>query len=269
LEIPARGCDCHVHVFGPSARYPFAPERAYTPPDASIDELLKIQEQLGLERVVVVQPSVYGTDNSCTLDALRRLGARARGVVVIDKATSLDGMREAGVRGVRVNLHTGGVDDAATAQRLLDEMAARVARLGWHLQIFGRTRLLRALDISVERLTLPIVVDHFGLAADDDDLAWLGEQMASGRLYVKLSAPHRVAFDTGPLARALIAANPERCLWGSDWPHPAVTARDPRQVQPFDAVDDAAALARLQGWASVPALFRKILVDNPARLYDF
>jgi predicted TIM-barrel fold metal-dependent hydrolase len=265
--VPPGACDCHVHVFGPEARYPFAAKRTYTPPDASTEELLALQKRLGLERVVIVQPSVYGTDNSCMLDALDRLGSRARGVAVIDAQSHLPSMKVRGVRGARVNLETAGVSDPATAQRLLEETAARVAPLRWHVQVFAKAKLLRDLPL---RLAVPLVIDHFGLPADEDDVAWLTEQLRSGRVYVKLSAAHRVPIDLGPLARALIAANPERCLWGSDWPHPfSGGTRDPEEVQPFDAIDDTAALARVPGWAAVPALFRKILVDNPARLYDF
>jgi predicted TIM-barrel fold metal-dependent hydrolase len=127
-------------VFGP-ARFPYAAGRTYTPPDASVEELRALQERLGLERVVIVQPSTYGTDNACTLNALRELKGRARGVAVIEGKTSLEGMHEAGVRGVRVNLHTAAVDDPATAQRVLDEAAARVGKLGWHLRVFAKAKL--------------------------------------------------------------------------------------------------------------------------------
>lgn len=268
LKIPPWACDCHVHVFGPASRYELAPERAYTPPDASIDDLLKLQRQLGFERVVIVQPSVYGADNSCMLDALERLGSRARGVVVLDERSHLPAMKALGVRGARLNLHTAAIADPAMAQGLLEATAARVEPLGWHLQVFAKVKLLK--ELQLERLRLPLVIDHFGLPVDPDDLDWLTAQLASGRAYVKLSAAHRLAVDPGPVARALIAANPERCLWGSDWPHPfSRGARNPGEVQPFDTIDDAAALARLQGWTVDPALFRKILVENPARLYDF
>ena len=266
LSVPPNACDCHVHVFGPAARFPFAPGHTYTPPDASIGELLALQKRLGLERVVIVQPSPYGTDNSCTLHALKQLGPRARGVAVIDDKTSLAGMHEAGVRGVRVNLQTAGVSEPATAQRLLDETAARVAPLGWHVQTFAKIALLRKLNI---RLPVPLVIDHFGLAADADDVAWLSKQLRSGRAYVKLSGPHRLPMDPGPVVRALLYANPERCVWGTDWPHPFSGARKPTEIQPFDKIDDSAALGRLHGWVGDDALFRKILVDNPARLYDF
>jgi len=267
---PPGACDCHVHVFGPAARYPFARARAYTPPDASIEELLALQQRLGFERVVLVQPRVYGTDNACTLDALRRLGKRARGVVVTGNEGSKNDfskMQKLGVRGVRVNLQTGGVQDPATAQRLLEKAAARVAPLGWHVQTFTNLALLK--KMKLEALPATLVIDHFGLPASQDDVDHLAGLLKSGKAYVKLSGAHRLPMDPGPVVRALVAANPGRCLWGSDWPHPTTGARDPRQVQPFDPVDDAAALARLRGWVADRALFRKILVDNPARLYDF
>jgi len=265
LKVPPRACDCHVHVFGPAARFPLAPDRTYTPPDASIDELLKLQEQLGLERVVIVQPSVYGTDNSCTLDALKQLGSRARGVAVIDARSDLREMKKAGVRGVRVNLQTGGIEDPAAAQRLLDEAASRIRSLGWHVQVFTNLKLLK----RIERLPAPLVVDHFGSPRDQQDADYLVSLVRTGNVYVKLSGPHRCKVDPGELTRRLVAAVPERCVWGSDWPHPPSGARNPGRVQPFDPIDDVAALERLHEWVGDAALFRKILVDNPARLYDF
>jgi len=268
-------CDCHVHVFGPPGRYPLSPERRYTPPQASVEELLALQERLGLERVVIVQPSPYGTDNGCMLDALRRLGRRARGVAVIDEHSSLVSMHEAGVRGVRVNLETGGERDPAVALRKLEQAAARVAPLGWHVQTFASLQVLSTLKSSIEALPVPLVVDHFGLPSPGADYAAVVSLVRSGKAYVKLSAPHRFAVqpdyaDAEPFVRALLAANPERLLWGSDWPHPGTGPRErPRDIQPFDAVDDARALERLAGWVSSPAQLEKILVTNPARLYDF
>ena len=176
-------------------------------------------------------------------------------------------MHQIGVRGVRVNLQTEGVRDAATAQRLLEEAAARAAPLGWHVQAFAGLRLLRKL--SLEELEPVLVVDHFGAPQDKEDARFLLSQLRRGNTYVKLSGPHRSRLDPGRLARELAGASPERCLWGSDWPHPASGRRDPATVQPFDAIDDLAALERIYGWVGDDALFRKILVENPARLYDF
>ena len=156
-----------MHIFGPPARYRLAHDRTYTPSEAPVEGLLALQERLGLERVVIVQPSVYGTDNSCTLDALRRLGPRARGVAVIDSRTpreELEHMKRAGVRGVRINLQTSGGDPA-----LIVEAAARVAPLGWHVQVFTRMPVLRQLG----RLPAPLVVDHFGLPASMEDVRGL------------------------------------------------------------------------------------------------
>jgi len=122
----------------------------------------------------------------------------------------------------------------------------------------------------VGALPVPLVVDHFGLPASQDDVAYLASLLRKGDTYVKLSGTHRLPMDPGPVVRALVAANPERCVWGTDWPHPFTRGtRDPRAVQPFDPIDDTAALERLHGWIGDAALFRKILVDNPARLYDF
>jgi predicted TIM-barrel fold metal-dependent hydrolase len=177
-------------------------------------------------------------------------------------------MHEAGVRGVRVNLETSGVHEPVAARRLLEEAAEQVAPLGWHVQTFTKMALLR--KVQIEDLPVPLVIDHFGLPRTQQDVEHLSALLRTGRVYVKLSAPHRVPIDPGPVARALIGANPERCLWGSDWPHPFTRGpRQPSDMQPFDPIDDLVALERFRGWVGDAALFRKILVDNPARLYDF
>jgi len=248
-----------VHIFGPAARYPFAPDRAYTPPEASIEELVALHKRLGFERMVIVQPSVYGTDNSCTLDAVRELGSRARAIVVVDSNSKLDEMHA--VRGVRVNLQTSGANDS----RLIEEAAKRVAPLGWHVQTFARISLLKGL----KSLPVPLVLDHFGLPSSEADVEHLASLVREGNTYVKLSGAHRLAMDPAPVVRALVKANPDRCLWGSDWPHPGSGPRHPEVIQPFDRIDDLASLERLHAWVGDEALFRKILVDNPARLYDF
>jgi len=255
-------CDCHVHVFGPAARYPFSPDRAYTPPDASVEQLLALHASLGIERVVIVQPSPYGTDNSCTVDALLALGDRARGVAVVDGETDLQELHEAGVRGIRVNLHTGGPNDPAAALRSLREASKKAARFAWHVQLFTSCSLIEKLEKEIMTLPVPVVIDHFGLPRGEEPS--LLRLVRRGKAYVKLSASHRSAIDVAPLA------NPERLLWGSDWPHPGT--RGPRSrdaVQPFDSIDDRAALERLAAWFPDANLRRKILVDNPARLYDF
>lgn len=280
---PPGACDCHTHVFGLPERYPYAPARTYTPGPASTEELLALHTALGIERVVIVQPSVYGTDNRCTLDAVRTLGDRARAVAVVapdlDRA-ALRALHDAGVRGIRLNLETAGQHDPAAAKDAFLRAADLVQPLGWHIQTFTNLRVIAALHDTFRAFPVPLVVDHFGGAMAAAGLGQPGldallDLVQWGRAYVKLSAPHRSAArpdDAGPIAAALIAANPDRILWGTDWPHPASrphARHDPEAVEPFDPIDDGQALSRVQRWGRNPATIRAILVDNPARLYGF
>jgi len=285
FAVPEGACDCHVHVFGGAAAFAFAARRGYTPPPASAAELLALQQALHLSRVVIVQPSVYGSDNSCTLDGMRRLGPRARGVAVIDEATTsaaLDTMHRAGIRGVRVNLATAGESDPAQARRNLAAAVARVAPLGWHVQVYTELSVIAALQDELPHLGVPVVFDHFGGATaaggvDQPGFAALLALVAAGHAYVKVSAAYRSSDkapaydDVAPLARALIAANPDRIVWGTDWPHPhaAPPGAALGDVAPFYDIDDGLALNQLPLWVPNAAIRRKILVENPARLYDF
>ncbi|MBV8493654.1 MAG: amidohydrolase family protein [Alphaproteobacteria bacterium] len=285
FRVPPGACDCHVHVFGPAAEFPFAAQRSYTPPPASADELSSLLHKLKLSRVVVVQPSVYGSDNSCTLDGMRRLGDRARGVAVIDDATgdaALQEMHQAGIRGARVNLETAGETDLQAARRNLAAAVDRVAPLGWHVQVYTRLSVIAGIADEAAKLPVPVVFDHFGGAqagggVDQPGFAALLGLIGAGHAYVKISAAYRSSEkapaygDVGPLARALIEANPDRILWGTDWPHPhAATPGAPlEELSPFYDVDDGLALNQLALWAPSAAIRRKILADNPARLYDF
>jgi predicted TIM-barrel fold metal-dependent hydrolase len=267
FRVPAGACDCHVHVFGTAA------------------ELSALQQALRLSRVVIVQPSVYGSDNSCTLDGMRRLGERARGVAVIDDMTTneaLDDMHRAGIRGVRVNLETAGETDPGAARRNLAAAVERVAPLGWHVQVYTRLSVVAELSDEVARLAVPIVFDHFGAAqaaggVNQPGFAALLQLVNAGHAYVKVSAAYRSSEkapaygDVALLAKALIAANPDRIVWGTDWPHPHAASPDMAldQLAPFYDIDDGLALNQLALWAPSAAIRRKILVDNPARLYDF
>ena len=284
--VPALACDCHVHVFGPAERFPYWSGRGYTPGDASIADLLALQDLLHLQRVVIVHPSPYGTDNSCTIDALQRIGPRSRGVVVIDPLTIGDAelarMHECGVRGVRVNLESAGLHDPKIAQTLLEQVATRVAPLGWHVQTYTTLPVIASLADAIMRLPTPLVIDHFGRVpaaqgTTQPGFATLLALVKSGKAYVKLSAPHRISTqpdcaDARPIALALLEANPDRMLWGSDWPHPGGqpgAGRSPDRIEPFNPIDDGNALNRLARWIVDPGLLRKVLVDNPARIYDF
>jgi predicted TIM-barrel fold metal-dependent hydrolase len=286
FEMPAGACDTHVHVFGPAEAFPYAPERRYTPGDASVADLLRLQALLDLDRVVLVQPSPYGTDNRRLLAALGQLGPRARAVAVIDPAApeeELTAMHALGVRGARLNLESAGQHDPAVALASLRQLAARAAPLGWHLQTYTSLAVIAVLHDAILDLPVPLVIDHFGRASAAQGIGQAGfaallSLVGSGRVHVKLSAPSRISAlsdqtDTTGIARALIAANPDRMLWGSDWPHTSIRrdpARAPTAVEPFQPEDDGRALGRLHGWVDGdPDLLHRILVRNPARLYGF
>jgi predicted TIM-barrel fold metal-dependent hydrolase len=282
FEVPRDACDCHTHIFGPVEKFPFSSKRLYTPGNASIDDLSALHRALHIDRVVVVHPSPYGTDNSCTVDAVRKLGNRARGVAVIDdtvSARSLAEMHAAGIRGVRVNLESFGESDPAVAARHLQEAAARVAPLGWHVQTYTNLAILSALHDTILGLPTTLVVDHFGRpqavrGIEQPGFESLLALLRSGKVYVKISAPYRISLephypDVAPIARAMIDANPDCVVWGTDWPHPGAAKRDPAVIEPFRPEDDGAALNRLAGWTKNRTELQKILVDNPARLYQF
>jgi predicted TIM-barrel fold metal-dependent hydrolase len=288
FNVPGDACDCHVHVFGDQAKFPFAVKRVYTPPPASVEQLLDLQRALKFERVVIVQPSVYGTDNSCTIDAVRQLGASARGVAVIDKTTprtALEEMNAAGIRGVRLNLETetAGRFEPASAKQLLDATAEQTRGLGWHVQIYTRPAVIAALKDHVAQLPFPVVFDHFGRADPAQGPNQAGfdallDLLKSGRVYVKISGAYRISekapdyAEVTPLAQALVRANPDRIVWGSDWPHPDANygrGKPLTEISPPVAIDDGLLLNQLAKWVPDPAIRKKILVDNPARLYGF
>jgi predicted TIM-barrel fold metal-dependent hydrolase len=285
--VPAGACDCHVHIVGDPARFPMAADRIYTPPLASPDMLLDLQRDLHLERVVLIQPSFYGLDNSALLDAMKQLGPnRARGVVVVGDAASgadLDAMAKVGVRGVRINLETAGEFDPAVAAKKLETAISQCQPRNWHIQLYTRPSVIAALRDMLSRSPVPLVFDHFaggqaalGLSQPGFDAVLA--LVRSGKAYVKISAPYRASKmkmpygDIAPLAASLVAANPDRVLWGSDWPHTdsaRLPGRATTDISPFLTVDDGAVLNRLPHWVPDSTLRRKILTDNPAHLYVF
>lgn len=284
---PKGACDCHTHIFGDPARFPFAAGRSYTPQPALPAEMLALHERLGMERVVIVTPSVYGTDNAATLWGMGELGPkRARGVAVIDERTSeeeLDRMDKAGVRGIRLNLATAGIQDPAQGRERFRRAAERMRRRGWHIQIYAGLGVVGGIRELVMTSPVPVVFDHFGgakaaLGVEQAGFAALLEMVRSGKAYVKISGAYRASEqgpdyrDAAPLARALIGANADRIVWGTDWPHPDSPGPAGRKATDVSAplpIDDARLLGQLPVWAPEAAVRRKILVDNPARLYGF
>jgi predicted TIM-barrel fold metal-dependent hydrolase len=287
FRVPAGACDCHVHLFGDPQRYPFFPGRVYTPETTSVAELRSMLDALHMDRVVIVQPSVYGTDNRCTLDAVRELGTRARGIAVIDANTpdaSLDTMARGGVRGIRLNLTQAGVSDPSAARQGFQSAAERAKSRNWHVQLNTSLKVIDAISAQLLASPVPVVIDHFGGAAASAGVQQPGfdalvNLVKSGKAYVKLSAAADLVShqapdyaDVVPLARALVAANPPRVLWGTDWPHPdsrVLPGRKNTDIAPLLQTDDGRVLNLLPVWVPDPAVRRTILVDNPARLYGF
>jgi len=286
FAIPAHACDCHTHIVGAPDRFPFSPGRTYTPETALPEEMSALHRALGIERVVIVTPSVYGTDNSATLYGMKARGANARGIAVIDEKTperDLDAMGKAGVRGIRLNLATAGPVDPAVGRQRFQEAAGRLKRRGWQIQVYAALAVVSGLKDLVLDSPVPVVFDHFGgaraaLGLDQPGFADLLELVRRGKAYVKLSGAYRASTlapdypDVAPFAKALIAANGDRIVWGTDWPHPATTTpsgRRPTDVTPMLPIDDGRLLNQLAVWAPDPAIRSKILVDNPARLYGY
>jgi predicted TIM-barrel fold metal-dependent hydrolase len=284
--VPSGACDCHTHIFGDARQFPWTADRVYTPEPASIAEMRSLHRALRMERVVVVQPSVYGTDNACTLDAVRQLGPRARAVAVIDErapSSALDAMDTAGVRGIRLNLATAGQTDAGRARDRLLRSIEQLTGRKWHIQMYTAMAVIESIRDRIAESPVPIVFDHFGGALAAPGTAQPGFDallglVRSGKAYVKISGAYRSSnaapdfADVAPLAKALIAANPQRILWGSDWPHPdssIVAGRKATDIAPLLPIDDGRVLNQLAVWAPDPAQRRTILVDNPARLYGF
>ncbi len=266
---PPGACDAHCHVFGPGERFPYAPGRRYTPPDAPKAKLAALHRHLGLDRAVLVQASCHGTDNRAMLDAIATSGGGLRGVAMVGKDVAdreLEGLHAAGVRGVRFNFvqHLGGAPDLAAVNAVL----ARVAPLGWHVVLHLDAEDIAAYRGFLDALRLPFVIDHMGriVAArgvDQQPFRLLLGLMANPLAWVKVSGAERVSsagppfHDAVPFAQALIEAAPDRVLWGTDFPHPNV------KWMP----NDGELVNLLPLFSGDEVVRRKVLVDNPARLY--
>jgi predicted TIM-barrel fold metal-dependent hydrolase len=278
---PAGSCDCHVHVIGPKGRFPLPAQRRYTPSDATAAELAAMLERLGMTRVVIVQPSFYGTDNACTLDGMAAVG-NARGVAVLPEhvpEAELNRLHALGVRGLRVNIATFGGAPIDEIRQKLNAAARLCEKHRWHVQLFVAAEAIEPLSPLLRALPVDSVFDHFGLIAPGTvggPLRALQRLLETGRTWVKISGAYRISKDPGnplidPLARALCAANSERIVWGSDWPHtpPHAMQRPLDEETPFQAIDTRGLLDLLPRWLDDEALIARVLVSNPARLYGF
>jgi D-galactarolactone isomerase len=267
MPIPIGATDCHHHIFDPRFPRPNGRSGIW----GTVDDYRLLRRRLGLSRSVIASPSSYGFDNSCLVDALDVLGDTSRGVAAVKLDVSdaeLDRLHNHGVRGIRLYL----IGDTLTAPNQFAAYAARIARLGWHIQVVAVSDdALVAAGPMFAQLPCTLVIDHFGYIAQPGgvnrpSMKVLRRLLDKGNVYVKLSAPY-ISSKTGapdyadidPVATALVGAAPERMLWGTDWPHPLVTKA------PWP--DDAAMLDRLAIWAPDPQVRQRILVDNPSRLY--
>jgi predicted TIM-barrel fold metal-dependent hydrolase len=285
-QVPSGSCDCHMHVFGPPERYRGSADRSYDPRERRFADYEAVARAAGFERVVLVQPSAYGTDNSCLLDALRLRPERMRAVVVIGPEHDEDALRamhRAGTRGARLNLMTPRINDFQVAQARLREAARRVTPLGWHLQIYADLRVAEVVAPALKDIGAPVVFDHLGGATRDDRTDAPGFQallseLAAGRCWVKLSGADILSRESAdftradPFAAALIAANDKHVVWGSDWPHlvhQAAGIGDEAPPAAFRPVDELALRRSLRRWAGSDDVLHRVLVDNPQRLYGF
>jgi 2-pyrone-4,6-dicarboxylate lactonase len=270
--------DAHCHVFGPGDVFPFAPERKYTPCDASKEQLFALRDHLGVSRNVVVQATCHGADNRAMVDAVRAAGDRARGIATLRPdvtATELKELDEAGVRGVRFNFVRRLVDAAPTDA--LATIAAKIAPLGWHVVVYFEAADLAGLEDFFGSLPVPLVVDHMGRPdvtqpVDGPEFARFLRFVERNDVWVKVSCPERLTVtgppalhgernaysDVVPFARRVVTEFPDRVLWGTDWPHPNLTDHMPDDGLLVDHVPHVAVTAEQR---------QKLLVDNPVRLY--
>lgn len=273
-QLPPGSCDCHAHVFGPQTRFPYLPHAAYIPPDVSVDDYARMLRTIGCERGVLVQPSAYGTDNRSMLEALRAGVFSLRGVAVVDVGVTdrqLQQLHDAGVRGVRINIAS---DTPGLTLEDAPRLAPRLKALGWHLQFFMDLKTLMDAEEKLAGLDIDIVIDHFGRVRADQGLDAPPVKRLLGLLrrdnvWAKIMGPYFVSnrapgyADVAPFARAVVEAAPDRVVWGTDWPHPATARLD----LPIPNDGDLADL--LLQWMPDEVQRRKVLVDNPARLYGF
>ena len=271
IVLPPGACDAHCHVFGPAARFPYAPDRSYTPPDAPVEQLRRLHAHLGISRAVIVHASCHGSDMAVTLDAIASSGNLYRGVAVVEDAVTdeeLQRLHDGGIRGIRFNFvkHLGGLPDLKVFYRLL----ARIKPLGWHIVLhFDAGDLLEQNEL-LARIDVPFIIDHMGRVKAADGLGQepfqaLTDLYRSNPLaWIKISGAERVSVgrrpfgDAVPFAQALIGIDAGRLLWGTDWPHPNISKDMPNDGELVDLLAEMCPDVRVR---------HQILVDNPTRMY--
>jgi len=269
FRVPSHACDAHFHVF--EQGFPSVAKPHYTFPEARLEQYLELARLLGISRMVLVQPSFYGTDNSLTLQVLEKLGASARAVVMIEESITdfeLDRYDALGVRAVRLDLFARSSWPIDNIVAYIRRMLERTRPRGWHIQFYAPGYVVRDLIPFFAELDDDFVIDHMGYMLEEDgltahDFARLLDVMKNGRCWLKLSGPYRIAKKRGyeavaPIAQAILATRPDRAIWGSDWPHLPDGSRDTGELFNLLAL-----------WAPDAAVRNQVLVENPARLFDF
>ena len=275
FAVPTGAIDCHAHIFGPVAKYPLSSSRGYTPPEASLESFLALHRKLGgIERAVLTQPSVYGSDNTCMMDAVDEMGDKFRAIVAVGPDITdreLEDFHERGARGVRVNLADKG-GNPFDGIKAVQKFTERLKALGWHLEVLIRVHEFDNLYDAMKLMAVDVSFGHLGYMRTDRGLTHPGFQdllalLRDGRCWVKLTGTYRITTcerppypDVTPYAQALLAANQDRIVWGTDWPHPTFKGRMPNDGPLFD---------QLVEWAPDEATRRKVLVTNAERLYGF
>jgi len=274
LKVPAGSCDCHAHILGPAARFPYSDERVYTPPDCLLADYRAMLTALGLARAVLVQPSVYGSDNRVLLNALDAMQGAWRGVAVVEpdvSASALQEMHAAGVRGVRVNVVDVQSNKGVLPLNQLRGLAERIAPLGWHMEFLLHVHEFPRLDQQLAGFPVDVVFGHLGYLPTQLGIGDAGFQallllLQAGRAWIKLTGPYRLSgsklpyADVVPFAHALLDAAPRQIVWGSDWPHVMVKGAMP---------NDGDLMDMLSTWIPDPSIRHQVLVSNPERLYGF
>ncbi|MCW5603419.1 MAG: amidohydrolase family protein [Burkholderiales bacterium] len=274
IPLPPGACDTHFHLFGPPEKFPYAPERSYTPPPAPLESVLKTHDRLGFQRGVIVQGNAHGTDPSALMDALAREPKRLRATAIVKESITdaeLRRMKDAGVRALRFHHMPTGKGFSSLGLETFARMAPRMKALDLHVQFMIDADALEDAVPYLKDWKLPAVIDHMGnidasRGADQPGVRLMCRLLAEGRIWVKVSGAYRISAqypdypDARPVHEALVKANPDQVVWGSDWPHPRLDK---------DMPDDGHLVDLFNAWTPDAALRRKIFVENPARLYGF